>query len=188
MNASRTTMKGAISINTKPAMHRRPWFALLTALVLLLIASTTSAAATYYSRASGDWNVNATWSTTSGGDALGAGIYPVAGDTVIIERSFTVTVTAAEACGSVQLGSSVPAASPGTLTFSGASPSLAVSGAVLLGSATDVAAAGTVTFTSGSTLTAGSLTLGGTAGSGTLTMRSEEHTSELQSRQYLVCR
>src|ERR1035441_8343009 len=152
MNASRTTKKGAIPINTKPAMHRSPLFALLTAFVLLLIAGTTSAGATYYSRANGDWNVNTTWSTTSGGDALGAGIYPVASDTVIIERSFTVTVTFTEACGSVQLGSSMPSASPGTLTFSGASPSLAVSGAVLLGSATDAAAAGTVTFTSGSTL------------------------------------
>src|ERR1039457_109065 len=170
MNASRTTKKGAIPINTKPAMYRRPLFALLTALVLLLIASTTSAATTYYSRANGDWNVNTTWSTASGGDALGAGIYPVAGDTVIIERSFTVTVTATEACGSVQLGASGPSASPGALTFSGASPSLTVSGAMLLGSTTDVAAAGTVTFTSGSTLTAGSLTLGGTVGNGTLTM------------------
>src|ERR1035438_6636402 len=137
MNASRTTKRGAISINTKPAMYRRPLFALLTALVLLLIASTTSAAATYYSRANGDWNVNTTWSTTSGGSAVGAGIYPVAGDAVIIEHSFTVTATATEACGSVQLGSSVPSASPGALTFSGASPSLAVSGAVLLGRTTD---------------------------------------------------
>src|ERR1035441_3807751 len=43
MNASRTTKKGAIPINTKPAMHRSPLFALLTAFVLLLIAGTTSA-------------------------------------------------------------------------------------------------------------------------------------------------
>jgi autotransporter-associated beta strand protein len=157
-------------MNSKPTMHRKPFLTLLIALVPLVIASTGNAAATYYSRANGDWNVNTTWSTTSGGSAVGAGIYPVAGDTVIIEGSFTVTVTATEACGSVQLGSSVPSASPGALTFSGASPSLAVSGAVLLGSTTDFAAAGTVTFTSGSTLTAGSLTLGGTVGSGTLTM------------------
>ena len=157
-------------MNTKPMMHRKLFLTLLIALVPLVIASTGNAAATYYSRANSDWNVNTTWSTTSGGSAVGAGIYPVAGDTVIIEGSFTVTVSATEACGSVQLGSSVPSASPGALTFSGASPSLTVSGAVLLGSTTDVAAAGTVTFTSGSTLTAGSLTLGGTVGSGTLTM------------------
>src|ERR1035441_3996248 len=94
MNASRTTTKGAIPINTKPAMHRKPFLTLFIALVPLMIALTGNAAATYYSRASGDWNVNTTWSTTSGGDALGAGIYPVTGDTVIIERSFTVTVTA----------------------------------------------------------------------------------------------
>src|ERR1035441_7024327 len=170
MNTSRTFVKGVISMNTKPMIHRKLFLRLLIALVPLVIASTGNAATTYYSRANGDWNVNTTWSTASGGDALGAGIYPVAGDTVMIERSFTVTVTATEACGSVQLGASGPSASPGALTFSGASPSLTVSGAMLLGSTTDVAAAGTVTFTSGSTLTAGSLTLGGTVGSGTPTM------------------
>src|ERR1017187_2240778 len=170
MNTSRTFVKGVISMNTKPMIHRKLFLRLLTALVLLLIASMGHAAATYYSRASSDLDVNTTWSPASGGSAVGAGIYPVAGDTVIIEGSFTVTVTATEACGSMQLGASGPSASPGALTFSGASPSLTVSGAMLLGSTTDVAAAGTVTFTSGSTLTAGSLTLGGTVGSGTLIM------------------
>src|ERR1035438_100847 len=141
MNTSRTFVKGVISVNTKPMIHRKLFLRLLIALVPLVIASTGNAATTYYSRANGDWDVNTTWSTTSGGSAVGAGIYPVAGDTVIIERSFTLTVTATEACGSVQLGASGPSASPGALTFSGASPSLTVSGAVLLGSTTDVAAA-----------------------------------------------
>src|ERR1035438_7037475 len=103
MNTSRTFVKGVISVNTKPMIHRKLFLRLLIALVPLVIASTGNAATTYYSRANGDWNVNTTWSTASGGDALGAGIYPVAGDTVIIERSFTVAVTAIEACGSVQL-------------------------------------------------------------------------------------
>ena len=56
---------------------------------------------TYYSRATGNWNDNNTWSLTSGGAAVGAGIYPQAGDFVNIERGFTVTVTADAACGSI---------------------------------------------------------------------------------------
>ena len=56
---------------------------------------------TFYSIASGNWNDNNTWSTVSGGSALGAGIYPAAGDNVIIEGGFNVTATANAACSSV---------------------------------------------------------------------------------------
>ena len=87
---------------------------LLIALVPLLIASMASTAATYYSRASGNWTNNTTWSTTSGGSAVGDGIYPVAGDTAIIEGACAVIATVTEACGSVQIGST------GTLTLSSA--------------------------------------------------------------------
>lgn len=55
--------------------------------------------ATRYSVASGNWNSTSTWSATSGG-AAGASV-PVAGDTVIIEKGFDVTVTADAACATI---------------------------------------------------------------------------------------
>ncbi len=57
--------------------------------------------ATYYTRASGNWNSNATWSLTSGGNAVAAGVFPVAGDFVIMENGYDVTVTANAACASI---------------------------------------------------------------------------------------
>jgi hypothetical protein len=56
-------------------------------------------AATRYSVATGNWNANSTWSTTSGG-APGAS-FPVAGDIVYIENGHTVTITANAACASI---------------------------------------------------------------------------------------
>jgi len=47
---------------------------------------------TYYSRATGNWNSNTTWSTAGCGEAsVGAGIYPTATDNVIICSSNNVT-------------------------------------------------------------------------------------------------
>ncbi len=50
-------------------------------------------AATYYSRASGNWTSNTTWSLTSGGAAVASSVYPSTGDIVIIEN-FIVTLDA----------------------------------------------------------------------------------------------
>jgi len=52
---------------------------------------------TFYSRASGAWNVNTTWSPTGFGGASGTGT-PTASDLVYIGGGFTVTVTGAENC------------------------------------------------------------------------------------------
>ena len=114
----------------------------------------------FYSRVSGNWNTNATWSFTTGGSQTGTGIYPVAGDNVIIERGCIVTVNnSSEYCGSLQVGSPGNSSS-GRLTFSGSAPSLTVSGAVQLGGYGNSNRTGTVTFTSGSTLDAGRVTIG----------------------------
>ena len=144
---------------------------LLTVIIgLMLTVSLAQAAATYYSRATGNWTANTTWSLTSGGVAVGAGVYPVAGDAVFIEGGFTVTVDATSACTSIQFGHTGATASAGSLTFSNSS-TLTVSGAVLVGNNVS-GSSGTITFTSGSTLIAGSLRLGGTTGNanGTITM------------------
>ena len=128
---------------------------------------------TFYSRASGNWTANTTWSFTSGGGAVGAGIYPQAGDNVIVERIFTVTVNISNAeCATLQLGSPGNSRN-GVLTFSGTTPSLTVSGIVQLGGYGNTNRTGTITFTSGSTLHAGSVAIGNTLptpAAGTITM------------------
>jgi fibronectin-binding autotransporter adhesin len=115
---------------------------------------------TFYSRATGVWNSNTTWSTTSGGPAVAVGVWPIAGDVVNIEGGFTVTAAADAQCASIQLGHTGATASAGTLTFSNSS-TLTVSGAVLVGNNIS-GSSGTITFTSGSTLISGSLRIGGT--------------------------
>ncbi len=56
---------------------------------------------TFYSRATGNWTANTTWSFTSGGAAVGAGIYPQDIDIVNIVGGFNVTLTTDAACGSI---------------------------------------------------------------------------------------
>jgi len=68
-------------------------------LILLLVFTTYVNAASRYSIATGNWNSTSTWSASSGGSG-GASI-PVAGDAVIIEGGFTVTVTATALCATV---------------------------------------------------------------------------------------
>ncbi|MEI6754167.1 MAG: hypothetical protein WCK78_13495, partial [Paludibacter sp.] len=108
----------AVSVRTK---------GILSVLILLLYLSINVLnATTYYSRATGNWNTNTTWSLTSGGAAVGAGIYPIAGDIVYIQNNRTVTVNAAAACADVNIatGSALTIngfnfTSSGTTTLSG---------------------------------------------------------------------
>ena len=71
-------------------------------LVVLLIGVIGSAFGTvYYSRQTGNWNANATWSTVTYGGAS-AGAFPVAGDDVNIGGgNFTITVNVNSACGTL---------------------------------------------------------------------------------------
>ena len=64
--------------------------------VVLSFSVITSFAADRYSVATGNWNLNSTWSATSGG--LPGASFPVAGDNVFIEGGFTVTTDAIAAC------------------------------------------------------------------------------------------
>lgn len=70
-------------------------------LILMLFFFNASNATAYFSRLSGNWNSNTTWSLTSGGGAVGTGVFPIAGDTVTIEGGFNVTLTANAACASI---------------------------------------------------------------------------------------
>ncbi|MFM9840196.1 MAG: T9SS type A sorting domain-containing protein [Cyclobacteriaceae bacterium] len=51
----------------------------------------------YFTRQTGNWNVNTTWSTVTFGNATNAGTFPVAGDDANIGGNVTTTVTAAAA-------------------------------------------------------------------------------------------
>ena len=117
-----TTMKKK---NSEAVSARIP--GILGVLILLLYFSiNTLSATTYYSRATGNWNTNTTWSLTSGGSAVSAGIYPIAGDIVYIQNNRTVTVNATAACADVNIatGSALTIngfnfTSSGTTTVSG---------------------------------------------------------------------
>ncbi len=149
---------------------------LVVLILFILINFDYIHAATYYSRITGTWTTNTTWSLSSGGGAVGAGIYPVAGDVVIIERGFTVTInTAVAACASLQIGSfgAGGGSGAGTLNYTVAGNALTVSGLVQVGGWGNAAWTGTITFFNTSSLTAGSLILGGTGATpatGTITM------------------
>ena len=138
------------------------FYQLATLFVILFLTNAADAQTTYYSRATGAWNNNTTWSLTSGGSSVGAGIFPVAGDIVNIERGFTVNLPASmsAACATLNLTTTNPGNA--TLVFNNNS-SLTVSGNIKAGTigTTKVAV---ITMTAGGTITCnGNLTLGSDA-------------------------
>ena len=111
---------------------------------------------TYYSRLTGNWNDFNTWSLASGGPIAGNGIFPLAGDNVIIEKGKNVSATADAACATITFTTN-------TATSLTINPGfdLNVSGTVTIprpGSGVNLIAvgsgnlnAGTIAFTSGGT-------------------------------------
>lgn len=61
----------------------------------------------YYSRATGNWNTNTSWSTVDYSSGVNSGNVPVAGDIAKIGGGFTITVTADAACDIVEFESGV---------------------------------------------------------------------------------
>ena len=132
---------------------------------ITVTASGTVTQAIYYSIATGNWNNNTTWSYYSGSTTpVASGVFPQAGDIVVIERGYTVTVNnSTAACTTLTVGSPGNYLS-GALTFSGTTPTLTVSGALQVGGYGSTDRTGTILFISGSTLNAGSIILGNAAG------------------------
>lgn len=127
----------------------------LALLIAMLVMAVTVWGATYYSRVSGNWNSNTTWSLTSGGIAVGAGIYPATGDIVYIEGGDNVTVNINNAaCASAQIGSTSSGGGNGTLTFNSGSI-LDVSGSVTLGNSNNNRGSGSIDMTNGGLLKVG---------------------------------
>ena len=103
---------------------------------------------------SGNWNATTTWV---------GGVVPTAGSAVQIRGAFTVTVNVTNAaCASLKLGGdNTNGNNTGLLAFATTgNPALTVSGNVQVGGDGNAVRTGTITFQNGSTLTAGSLTLG----------------------------
>ena len=128
--------------------------------------NTSTINSTYYSIATGNWNANTTWSLSSGGAAVGAGIYPVAGDIVNIENGRNVTVNVNSAAASISFNSATSANT--TLSIS-SGITLTISGAITIprgpgggGGKTNTVAVGAGFLNAGSI----SFTNGGTAASG----------------------
>jgi len=99
----------------------------------IIITSAVANAATYFSIATGNWNANTTWSLSSGGAAVGAGVFPVAGDVVNIEGGDNVTIPAGFSafCTTLNVANSALTGT-GTLTFT-ATGTLTVSGNIVVG-------------------------------------------------------
>lgn len=108
-------------------------------IVMMLLTSGVNAV-NRFSVATGNWNSITTWSATSGG-APGVSA-PVAGDVVVIEGGFIVTVNVASACISLTVNS-------GTLNVSAANLTIGSPGDVTVNSG------GTIIFSSTHTITGG---------------------------------
>ncbi len=146
----------------KKALHRSSFIIVIMLITHLFLINAVVGQTTYYSRATGGWTTNTTWSLTSGGLAVGAGIFPVAGDIVNIEGGFNVNIPASTnaACATINI-TSVNAGN-GTLTFNSGS-SLAVSANITVGTV-GTTKAGVITMTAGGAITCtGNLTIGSNA-------------------------
>jgi hypothetical protein len=131
---------------------------ILLAVIFFCVASTSVFAATYWSRATGNWNSNTTWSLTDQGAAVGAGIFPGAADSVLIVRGFTVTVNINNAaCSGMRLGNPTGGGGSGTLAFNAGSQLTSSKSLYLGGAAVTTTRLGNITMTNGGTLICQSL-------------------------------
>lgn len=74
-------------------------------LIFVVLLISDAQATTYYSRTSGgNWNVNTTWSTVTYGNATNTGTFPVAGDIANIGNGYTVFITSAVNCATINVG------------------------------------------------------------------------------------
>jgi hypothetical protein len=134
-------MKAAIIKNEtnyflKKTDMRMPFRRLVLIFIIICISGYSSFGTTYYSRTSGNWSSNSTWSTVAC-SGTSASSYPVAGDIVYICSGHTVTVNVASACATLDI--------TGTLTIG--AYSFTVSGATTIsGTMNDNNSSGTNSF------------------------------------------
>jgi hypothetical protein len=127
---------------------------------------------TYYSRQTGNWNTNTTWSTVTYGNATNDGTFPIAGDAVNIGGGdFTITVNVNSACASLNYQGG--ATNSPTVSIGGTN-TLNVSGAIDLSSSGGFGGDANTLAVGGGTLNAGTLgfSTGGAFGDHELTISS----------------
>ena len=134
-------------------------------LSIYLFSPDEAAAATYYSRVTGNWNANATWSTAACAGAAAAA-FPVAGDTVTICSGNTVTLAVAAAATNLTITSGTLAGAGFAVTLTGNYTNngthSGTAGATLSGAAMTIDGTGLVTNTGTFTIS-GTKTIAATA-------------------------
>ncbi len=76
-------------------------------ILLIVFTHAISYGTTYYSRASGNWNVNSSWSTVTYGNATNTGTFPKAGDIANVGNGHTIFITASVNCATLNVGQGV---------------------------------------------------------------------------------
>lgn len=103
-------------------------------LCILITFSLSSFAATYYSRTTyGNWNSNTSWSLTCGGASVGAGIFPLASDDIIICTGKSIVVNVNANCNNITIQGS------GSLIFQVDNINLNAAGNLILDNANGLA-------------------------------------------------
>lgn len=149
-------------MKTKLTHFNKVTLVFLTALMFALVTPAGVNGATYYAIASGDWNVNTTWSLTSGGGAVGVGVWPLASDNVYISEgatAYVVTIPAAYTANCANLNMGAASNKAATLTFAASSSGLNVSGTVTI-YGPSAGATRTINVNAGSMTIGGNLALG----------------------------
>ena len=76
----------------------------LILIFFLLYVMPNAMGVTYYSRASGNWNANASWSTVTYGNVTNTGTFPTAADSVFVGDNHTMTINVNSACLALSVG------------------------------------------------------------------------------------
>lgn len=134
----------------------------LILLVLLTICNISNAETYYMIVTNGNWDANTTWSTSSNGPAVGVGVYPGAGDDVIIDgsvqRNLFINISNAQ-CASIK--NQMTATDGSTFTVS-------ITGTNILTVSGDFDITGSTNYSRTTTLTGtGTLAIGGNINVGT---------------------
>lgn len=72
--------------------------------LVILLSISKASAINYYSRTTGNWDSNGTWSTVTYGNSTNTGTFPQAGDAVFIGNGHTITVNVNSACSNLDIG------------------------------------------------------------------------------------
>ena len=102
INQLKSVKKESSKAKNKSSIKRLSLFALL-----FFCFQFSGFGITYYTKASGNWNQNSTWSTVTYGSPVNIGTFPVAGDIVFIGNGYSVFIASNISCGTLNVGQGV---------------------------------------------------------------------------------